>query len=190
MSKPAAVFIAGPAGAGKTTLAADVVKLGQTSGMPMALIDKDTICGRISSELCNQLGIPHDRDSFLFKQVVRPLEYACVLDTAREQLNLGLSVCLPAPWSTEIKDGSLWHLFPTATIAGVYLTADIEELRFRIEQRGNPLDDYKLRNWDEFSGNLAAMELHARERGLFVTDQSQPALEWIRNAIGVYCHEL
>src|SRR3546814_7439038 len=41
------------------------------------------------------------RDSPLFKDKVRDLEYASTLRIARDQLELGMNVAFPGPWSRE-----------------------------------------------------------------------------------------
>ena len=88
------VFFCGHAGTGKTTLAKRLfAPLMRASGEPFCLLDKDTLYGRYSAAAVGALtGDPNDRDSPLFLQHLRDPEYGSLIDTARENLGLGVSV--------------------------------------------------------------------------------------------------
>lgn len=103
------VFFCGHAGTGKTTLAKQLIgPLMRTTGEAFCLLDKDTLYGRYSSAAMGALTQdPNDRDSPLYLQHLRDPEYQGLLDTARENLELGISVLVVAPLSREIRDGRL-----------------------------------------------------------------------------------
>ncbi|WP_063805083.1 AAA family ATPase [Burkholderia ubonensis] len=148
-----AVFLCGPAGTGKSTLGKALVRLLLADGRPACLLDKDTLTDGLSQAFMSALtGDGADRDSPTYKAQVRDLEYAAVLDTARENLELGVSCVMPAPWSRELQSGWLASAaalgFPPDTqLMVVWLTLDEDSRRTRIEHRGHLRDAYKLEHW-------------------------------------------
>lgn len=157
-----AIFICGPAGAGKTTLAKYLVPLlCQRHTMPFCLLDKDTLTAPLSSELMFTLtGNRLDRDSPVYKGRVRDLDYTCVLETAKENMALGVNAVLPGPWTRELQSGALFR--PTSlglssedkTLV-VWLELSEDKRKERIVHRGNPLDEFKLQNWDAYARRQA-----------------------------------
>ena len=148
-----AVFICGPAGTGKSTVGKALVRLLLADGRPACLLDKDTLTDGLSQAFMSALtGDGADRDSPTYKAQVRDLEYAAVLDTARENLELGVSCIMPAPWTRELKSGRLSSAaalgFPVdTTVLVAWLTLGDEARRGRIEKRGHVRDAYKLAHW-------------------------------------------
>ena len=100
-------------------------------------------------------GDPNDRDSPLYLKHFRDREYQGLLDTARENLALGVNVIVVGPFSREIKEHRLidhaWLDVPTridVRIVWVYVSEDLA--RQRILERANPNDAYKLTHWEEY----------------------------------------
>lgn len=154
---PRLIFFCGHAGTGKTTLAHRLIgPLMRTTGEPFCLLDKDTLYGRYSAAAMRALtGDANDRDSPLYLQHLRDPEYQGLLDTARENLQLGISVIVVGPLSREVRDHRLhdpaWLRVPEGTdvrIVWVHLPEDAA--RERIVKRGNPNDAYKLAHWDDY----------------------------------------
>ena len=100
------IFFCGHAGTGKTTLARQLfAPLMQATGEPFCLLDKDTLYGAYSAAAIGALtGDPHDRDSPLFIEHFRDPEYRCLVDTAAENLALGVSVVVVAPLTREVRE--------------------------------------------------------------------------------------
>ncbi|CAB3770445.1 hypothetical protein LMG29542_06357 [Paraburkholderia humisilvae] len=100
------VFFRGHVGTGKTTVARQMLNpMMQASGLPFCLLDKDTLYGRTAAATMQALtGDPHDRDSPLFLQHLRDPEYRGLVDTARDNLALGVSVLAVAPLSREVRE--------------------------------------------------------------------------------------
>jgi len=154
---PRLIFFCGHAGTGKTTLAHRLIgPLMAATGEPFCLLDKDTLYGRYSAAAMRAItGDPNDRDSPAYLDNLRDPEYEGLLDTARENLALGISVIVIGPLSREIRAHQLndpqWLHVPagtTVSILWVHLPED--EAHARIIQRGNPNDAYKLAHWEAY----------------------------------------
>lgn len=154
---PRLIFFCGHAGTGKTTLAHRLIgPLMAATGEPFCLLDKDTLYGRYSAAAMRAItGDPNDRDSPAYLDNLRDPEYEGLLDTARENLALGISVIVIGPLSREIRAHQLndpqWLHVPagtTVSILWVHLPED--EAHARIIRRGNPNDAYKLAHWDAY----------------------------------------
>jgi predicted kinase len=151
------IFFCGHAGTGKTTLAHRLIgPLMEATGEPFCLLDKDTLYGRYSAAAMAALtGDPNDRDSPTYLRNLRDPEYQGLLDTARENLALGISVIVVGPLSREVRDHRLhdpaWLAAPEGTeVRIVWVHLPEEEARARIVRRGNPNDAYKLTHWDAY----------------------------------------
>ncbi|KAE8757086.1 MULTISPECIES: AAA family ATPase [Paraburkholderia] len=151
------VFFCGHAGTGKTTLAKKLIgPLMQASATPFCLLDKDTLFGGYSAAAMAMLtGDPNDRDSPLFLQHLRDPEYRGLLDTARDNLELGVSALVVGPLSREVRERRLFDrawlgIGADVTLRVVWVYTSEEMAHQRIVARGNPNDAYKLAHWDEY----------------------------------------
>jgi predicted kinase len=151
------VCFCGHAGTGKTTLAKRLIgPLMRATGEAFCLLDKDTLYGRYSSAAMGALTEdPNDRDSPLYLKHLRDPEYQGLLDTARENLALGISVIVVGPLSREIRDRRLFDrewlgIAPNVRLTVIWVNTSEDVARQRIVARGNPNDAYKLTHWDEY----------------------------------------
>ena len=151
------VFFCGHAGTGKTTLARKL--LGprmQASRSPFCLLDKDTLFGGYSAAAIAMLtGDPNDRDSPLFLQHLRDPEYRGLIDTARDNLALGVSALVVGPLSREVRERRLFDrawlgVGADVALRVVWVHTSEETARQRIVERADPNDAYKLAHWDEY----------------------------------------
>src|SRR5258708_7590124 len=86
-----------------------IAPLMQASATPFCLLDKDTLFGGYSAAAMAMLtGDPNDRDSPLFLQHLRDPEYRGLLDTARDNLELGVSALVVGPLSREVRERRLF----------------------------------------------------------------------------------
>ncbi len=175
------VFFCGHAGTGKTTLARQLIgPLMRATGEAFCLLDKDTLYGRTGAATMAALANdPHDRDSPLYLQHLRDPEYLGLLDTARENLELGIGVLVVAPLSREVREGRLLNrqwlgIGPEVELRVVWVETDEATARQRIVARGNPNDAYKLANWDTYRARRFVPEGEAC-RGLLRFDNTAPA---------------
>jgi predicted kinase len=151
------VFFCGHAGTGKTSLAKRLIgPLARATGEPFCLLDKDTLYGRTSAATLLALGQdPHDRDSPLFLQHLRDPEYQALLDTARENLALGVSVLAVGPLSREVRERRLldraWlGVAADVGLAAVWVRTAEATAHQRIVARAHPDDAYKLAHWKQY----------------------------------------
>jgi len=175
------VFLCGHAGTGKTTLAKRLIApLARTTGEAFCLLDKDTLYGRYSSAAMGALTHdPNDRDSPLYLHHLRDPEYQGLLDTARENLEVGVSAIVIGPLSREIRDRRLFdrawlRIDPTVGLAVVWVQTAEETAHRRIVARGNPNDAYKLAHWDEYR-QRRFVPSGAQLDGLILFDSTAPA---------------
>ncbi|HVE07528.1 MAG TPA: ATP-binding protein [Paraburkholderia sp.] len=174
-------FFCGHAGTGKTTVARRLLRpLMQATGEPFCLLDKDTLYGRTGAATMQALtGDPHDRDSPLFLQHLRDPEYRGLLDTAHDNLRLGVSVLVVAPLSREVRERRLFDhawlgIGDDIRLQVVWVVTEEATAHARIAARGDPADTYKLAHWDEYRQRRFELEGNART-DVLVFDNTAPA---------------
>jgi predicted kinase/transcriptional regulator with XRE-family HTH domain len=150
------VLVGGYAGSGKTEFARF---LGDVSGW--AFIDKDSITRRLTERLLISLGgDQHDRHSDLYLNEVRPLEYKCLMDTANDNLDCGISTILAAPFVAEMNDEGWMKRLTNrckakgVDVAAIWVRCDVDSMREYIEFRDAPRDAWKLAHWDDYAASL------------------------------------
>ncbi|MBD2845949.1 AAA family ATPase [Paenibacillus sp. IB182496] len=158
------LFVLGPAGAGKTTIAAALAQRRK-----MAVLDMDTLLRPAAEAIMRAAGLdPEDRDSEAYKTRCRDLGYRITMDATLDNLALGLDACVIGPFTQETSDAD-WlerELAPLGAARGqvqvrvlmVHLS-DLDAYRSRIEARASRLDRWKLEHWETFSRSLARREV-------------------------------
>ncbi len=99
---------------------------------------------------------PNDRDSPYYLQNLRDWEYRGLIDTARENLLLGVNVILVGPFSKEIQSGRMFDpealgIPPQTNISIAWIDLAEGEARLRMQKRNDPRDEWKLKHWDEYA---------------------------------------
>lgn len=182
---PVALFLLGPAGAGKSTVAEAFLVDRSVRGQSWCLIDKDTVGEVLVPELLRLQGLaPADRDSPAYMRLVRDLEYRACLRLAAHQLRLGVSVALPAPWGRETASGALFDAaalgFSPCRLRHAYLNLEDSALHARIAQRAAPRDVWKLANWQTFAENTRRGLEAANRYAVPMLDASAPVATLVR----------
>lgn len=160
MNQPIALFILGHAGTGKSFITTHFVERQREKGHAWCVLDKDVVSERWSGRFLQALGqAPDDRDSPVFKEKVRDLEYLSTLRIAKDQLELGLNVVFPGPWSRELASSALFStdalgLPPETRLCHVWLELPIAIRKERIIRRADPRDQWKLDHWQNYTDAL------------------------------------
>ena len=155
------IFVVGPAGSGKSTSSRVIARELRT-----AYVDKDTVATSFTEALLSLAGTdPHERDNNAYYQDhVMDLEYDTILKIAADNLALGMSVVLDAPFGRYLRRDNFvrdaaqrlgWPADVRPVV--VHVKVDGEVIRQRVEARGLERDAWKLANWDEFwsaAGNV------------------------------------
>lgn len=155
--EPTVIFLIGTASSGKSTIG----KL-LASQYNLVYLDKDIICNRFTGILLESNGYSaHDRDGCSFySDVVMDLEYQTLLDIANDNLQLGNSVILDAPfisyfanpnYITELKEKYGWQKINTMVL---HVTIDFSVLKERMQARGLERDIWKLTNWGTYMQSI------------------------------------
>ncbi len=155
---PYLILFSGHAGTGKSTLAKKALPLIiKKTGKDFFFLDKDTAYGAYSSHVMElTTHNPNDRDSPYYLENLRNWEYSGLIDIARENLLLGVNVILVGPFSKEIQSGKIFDpaalgIPPETHIRVAWIDLAMGAAKFRMEKRGDPRDDWKLANWDQYA---------------------------------------
>lgn len=184
------LFVAGGAGAGKTTLARALARRCR-----MALLDMDTLLRPAAEAIMTGAGLdPSDRDSAEYKRLCRDLGYRITMDAALDHLSNGQDAVVIGPFTRELEDpawleGELAKLgngggfteAPEPVEVKVLLVQlpSVEKYYERIRSRGSELDQWKLDHWETFSASLARREVRwpMPEGAVLDWDNSEPLTE-------------
>ncbi|GGO83632.1 AAA family ATPase [Nonomuraea cavernae] len=156
IARPTLTLVGGYAGSGKTEFSRF---LSEITGW--ALLDKDSMTCAMAERLLTSLGGDlHDRHTELYLREVRPLEYRCLMETAFDNLHVGTSAILAAPFIAELADAD-WICRLTdrcaamgVDVAVIWMSCDIESMRRHIEFRSAARDAWKLANWGTYTSGL------------------------------------
>ncbi|WP_028661356.1 AAA family ATPase [Nocardioides insulae] len=152
-TRPTVHLVIGPAGSGKSRVSRELARRSRA-----AYLDKDTIAGEFTERLLAAAGHdPHDRDNnAYYRDQVLPLEYAALLRAVGDNLRVGTSVVVDAPFGRFLDDpeylreaAQRWA-WPPARRVVVQVATDGETVRRRVAERGYGRDTWKLAHWEEF----------------------------------------
>jgi predicted kinase len=151
--EPIVIFLIGAAGSGKSTIGKLIA-----SEYNFCYLDKDIVCNKFTGLLLESKGYSsHEReDCAFYSEVVMDIEYQTLLDIANDNLKLGRSVVLDAPFfsyfskSNYINEISKKYDWYNVKPLVLQVTIDFSVLKERLQARALDRDAWKFANWDAF----------------------------------------
>ena len=150
------IVVAGYAGSGKTELAKIIAQKTR-----WAVVDKDTASQNFVEKLLRVTeSYAGDRESALYLNEIRPIEYQILDNIITENMEYGSSLIVTAPYISTFETPEYWQTLRRkakthhTTLTVIWVMSDIETMRERINQRNSNRDTHKLTHWDEYAQNI------------------------------------
>ncbi|WP_454294344.1 AAA family ATPase [Salana multivorans] len=153
-TRPWALVVTGPPGAGKSTTAAAVARR-----LGAGILDLDSMTNPLVETVAVALGVTDFGDP-RFAELTRDARYECLLRTAQDCLGAGVPVLLVAPFTRETRDEHRWRELASRlhgaggepVLVWVGITPDV--LIERIRGRGVARDTEKLTDVSRYVAGL------------------------------------
>lgn len=170
------ILVGGLPGSGKTFIGKALARR-----IGAAYLDKDVVANGFVAALLVALGShPADRESPVYVEHVRPLEYQTLLALGLDSLTASTPVVCSAPFLAEFGSQPWLERVRAdaqargASLLPLWVRSDLETVRDRIVRRGEARDSAKLRRWDEYASTVS---IDPPDPGIAVIDNSNP-FDW------------
>jgi predicted kinase len=167
-TQPTLILIAGGPCAGKTSLGRALAAQFE-SGL---LLDTDVVSGAWVDGMLAQLhGGEINRERSVYLEKLRPLEYQSLLAIALDNLALGKTVFVVAPFGPELSDSGWVRRLKASVdelggrLRAIWIEIDAGTAKERIAARNEARDAGKLARWNEF---IAGAQFVPPRNDLFV----------------------
>ena len=150
---PFALAVVGAAGSGKTTVALEIARRAGAT-----YLDKDALAGPLVEAAMEAQGqsLEERESNRFYRERIMPAEYAGLFSVAGDNLRLGLSVVMDAPFAAYLQQPDFFDRatqvadWPQVARSVLHVYVSEAETRRRLAERGLSRDRAKLSNWDEF----------------------------------------
>lgn len=148
-----ALAVVGAAGSGKTTVALEIARRAGA-----AYLDKDTLAGPLVEAAMEAQGqsLEERESNSFYRDRIMPAEYAALFSVAGDNLRLGLSVVIDAPFAAYLRQPDFFEratalaAWPSVRRIVLHVYVSEAETRRRLAERGLSRDRAKLSKWEEF----------------------------------------
>jgi len=154
-ARPAALLVAGPPASGKSTVGASLARM-----LGATLIDQDVATGSLLSVIESLVNVD-DIDDPRLATLTRAGRYQTITHLAEDNLRVGNTVLLVAPFTEERKNLHAWeelvdrlHRAAGGAVIMIWLYLSREELLQRMRARGADRDAAKLSREQRFIDQL------------------------------------
>ncbi len=186
------ILLGGMPASGKTTLGK---KLSSHYNLPF--LDKDTLCDLYTNYVVKEKTFDGDRSSALYKNILRPLEYQILWKVSLEQVSLGLTPIVVAPFSSEFPSKlkleelreTLKKTNPNTALVTILLAIDEDSVKNNMVLRNRTEDQDKISQWSSYFQEKLTQQDQSRENVDLVLEANDPLL-WDKitsyfNSIGI-----
>jgi predicted kinase len=176
--RPVAVFIGGPPGSGKTTLATALAP-----ALGAAVLDLDVATGPLTNVILDLVGA-QDLSEPTVAELTREPRYETLLGLAEDTARAGTSTVLVGPFGAE-RDATRWsavaaRLVPFADVHLIWLTLAPDDLAARLHTRGAARDAVKLTDPEAY---LTSLDTRAPAAPHLALDGSRPPPDLVREVL-------
>jgi predicted kinase len=170
----------GAAASGKSTIGKLIA-----SKYDFCYLDKDVVCNKFTGLLLESKGYSsHERDgNDFYSDVVMDLEYQTLLDIANDNLQLGRSVILDAPFLSyfsntyyvnQLREQYQWQNVKPLVLQ---VTIDFSVLKDRMQDRSLDRDIWKFTNWNTYVQSIQEKQCLWRDVEMTTFDNSSPTVD-------------
>jgi predicted kinase len=177
---PTLIFLIGAAASGKSTIGKIVA-----AEYNFCYLDKDIICNHFTGLLLESKGYsPNERDGCPFYgDVIMSIEYKTLLNIANDNLKLGKSVLLDAPfigffsnphYIDELRKSYDWQ---DVTILVLQVSIDFDVLKKRMMARANERDKWKFDHWEAYVKSIQEKQCQWKNVEIRKFDNSDSSID-------------